>query len=140
MKQKCNLIIISVVILIICLIVFNYPMRALFQNIARNTKNSFLCPFSIDNDNCYAYIAMYKQNPELCNKVSETSTWKDQCYMDLGGRMNNLDLCMKITKENQKSQCITSIAMKRNDTNICLSIKDVSLQLTCTSWVNGNKN
>ncbi|MBN1646149.1 hypothetical protein JW868_03880 [Candidatus Woesearchaeota archaeon] len=71
---------------------------------------------------CISKIALDKENPELCEKISG-GTYKDDCYIELMKTTNRLDLCDKASEDGSK-RCWTEAAIDAGQEYMCEKIPE----------------
>ena len=138
LKKKKKLVIISILLALIGIIIWNTPgvkSRRLGEqcnkkyNIAIQTSESDKTKSIFENarNACYTNIARKYQNTQLCDKIKDES-FRVVCEAQTYFWNKSVEFC---EKDDQKNICLDVISIKNNDPNICSKIDLASLRKNC---------
>ena len=84
---------------------------------------------------CVANVAFNTNNPQLCDSLKGKWGDKDDCYIIISEKWNDLEICNNISDdykdEYSRHMCITNIAINNNDKSYCEIVKSSEYQGYC---------
>lgn len=91
------------------------------------TLSASTCEFN-KNYICIADRAILKHDDSLCEKtkdISKTFSERSYCYLRLSssGEWNDIDLCDKLSSDQERYYCMANIAVTTNNPKICEAIQ-----------------
>lgn len=69
------------------------------ENLCAKTGSCWTC-----KEDCYTYVAIRKNNPELCEELS--SHYRDDCFRAFAEEFNDVSYCEKVKQPGRKEWCL----------------------------------
>lgn len=94
-------------------------------DVAVKTKNPQICEKVYDTSSCYSQVSgsMQAKDSTLCDKIPSGSD-KTACLSGVAGRSGDISFCDQITYSRDKDRCIWGVVKQNKNTALCEGIKD----------------
>jgi len=84
-----------------------------------------------ERDDCYVNLAKQTGNRDVCDSITTSVHFKDECLRVVAVKQKDIEVCEDIVYSNSKSYCYESIAEVNKDPSICPTVEQDKWEQTC---------